>query len=200
MELRRRVLISIFVGSLLSSACVGEFLPAFDRTSTAFVEMLRATGAALTQEAAYTPPPVTPEVVLTNPPIATPTLSPTPNHMLTPLVTTTSSLANLPPLLYYTQAGDTLPTIAIRFGVNPDEITSPELIPETSLLNPNQLLIIPRRLANTTSSHHILPDSEIVYSPSAANFDVSAFVDQAGGYLSRYEEPLNSSGMNLCCR
>lgn len=195
MRFRGRVLITLFIGSLLTSACMGEFLPPFDQTSTAFVDMLRATGAALTQQAAYTPQSESLEVLVSNPSIATPTIPPTPIQTLTPIATATSSLANTPPLLYYTQAGDTLPTIAIRFGVNPSEITSPESIPETSLLNPNQLLIIPRRLANTTSAHQILPDSEIVYSPSAADFDVSAFVEEAGGYLSRYEEPLNSIGM-----
>ena len=71
-----------------------------------------------------------------------PVISPTPE------VTETSR----PPLLYYTQAGDTLPVVAVRFGVEESEITSPDPIPATALLKPNQLLIIPNRLANTTYS------------------------------------------------
>jgi murein DD-endopeptidase MepM/ murein hydrolase activator NlpD len=97
-------------------------------------------------------------------------------------------------MLYYTQAGDTLPVVAVRFGVLPDEITSPDPLPARSLLPPNQLLIIPRTPANTTASHRLMPDSEVVYSPSATDFDVSAFVREAGGYLSRYQEYLKTTG------
>ena len=98
------------------------------------------------------------------------------------------------PLLYYTQAGDTLPVVAIRFEVDPDEISSPAgSLPATELLTPNTLLIIPHMLVNTTSSIKIIPDSELVYSPSAVDFDVEAFINQAGGYLSRYKEWLGST-------
>lgn len=98
------------------------------------------------------------------------------------------------PLLYYTQAGDTLPVIAIRFGVDIDDIiTSSGSLPSTGLLTPNTLLVIPHMLVNTTSPAKIIPDSELVYSPSAVDFDVKAYVDQAGGYLSRYKEWLGST-------
>jgi hypothetical protein len=39
----------------------------------------------------------------------------------------------------------------------------------------------------------LLPDSEFVYSPTALDFDVDAFVTQAGGYLSTYREYLGST-------
>jgi LasA protease len=99
-----------------------------------------------------------------------------------------------PPILYYTQAGDTLPVVAVRFDVDPSEITSPNPIPETTLISPNQLLIIPRRFINTTPVQKIIPDSEIVFSPSAKDFDIKIFIDQAGGYLSTYQEYLGSTG------
>jgi LasA protease len=99
-----------------------------------------------------------------------------------------------PPYLYYVQAGDSLRTIAIRFAVKPEEITSPDPIPQTGLINPGQLLIIPKRLTNTSSSTHTIPDSEVVYSPTAADFDVEAFVRQKGGYLSEYSEFLGTTG------
>ena len=81
---------------------------------------------------------------------------------------------NIAPILYYTQAGDILPVIAARFGVDPDEIMSPDPIANKVLLPPNQLLVIPHRLANTTSGIKILPDSEVVFSPSAIDFDIDA--------------------------
>lgn len=110
-----------------------------------------------------------------------------------PLPTQTTPQVNTSPILYYTQAADTLPVVAVRFGVQPLEITSPDSIPETSLLPPNQLLIIPRRLMNTTASQRVLPDSEVVYSPSAIDFDIQVYADQAGGYLSTHNEWLKST-------
>ena len=97
--------------------------------------------------------------------------------------------------LYDSQAGDTLPVVAVRFGVEASEITSPiDPLPAESLLSPHTLLIIPNRLANTTSQQKVLPDSELVYSPSAVDFDVNEYVNQAGGYLSTYSEWLGSTG------
>jgi murein DD-endopeptidase MepM/ murein hydrolase activator NlpD len=97
------------------------------------------------------------------------------------------------PLLYYTQAGDTLSIVAEHFNVMPEDITSPVILSENSLIPPNTLLIIPRRLANTTSSIRLLPDSEVVYSPTAIDFDVEAYIQGAGGYLSQYREWLGST-------
>lgn len=128
------------------------------------------------------------------------TLEPEPTNEVSnpaePTITSTPSelTVNTAPFLYKTQAGDTLPVVAVRFGVQPSEITSPAPIPATALLNPGQLLIIPRRLANTTSSQHLIPDSEVVFSPSAVDFDIKTFVQQAGGYLSSYKEYLASTG------
>jgi murein DD-endopeptidase MepM/ murein hydrolase activator NlpD len=99
-----------------------------------------------------------------------------------------------PPYLYYVQAGDSLKTLATRFAVKPEEITSPDPIPQTGLINPGQLLIIPRQLSNTSSSTQIMPDSEVVFSPTAADFDVEAFIKQKGGYLNQYSQYLGTTG------
>jgi LasA protease len=127
---------------------------------------------------------------LPEPTLDAPTLAPTITN--TPLPTPSPTVAA--PYLYYTQAGDTLPVLAVRFGVQPSEITSPDALPEKKLLPPNQLLVIPHRLANTTSSQHLLPDSEIVFSPSAMDFDVAGFVKNAGGYLSTYGSFISNGG------
>lgn len=100
---------------------------------------------------------------------------------------------NITPVLYYAQSGDSLASVAARFGVDPSQITSPEEIAPVGLLTPNQLLIIPHGLANTTSALHLLPDSELVNSPAAIDLDVTEFVNQAGGYLSRYSEWLGTT-------
>jgi LasA protease len=119
----------------------------------------------------------TPEPTLTASPA--PTLpSPTPIFK-TPTVSSDSA----PVTLYYTQAGDTIPALAVRFGVPEEEITSPDAFPEKGLINPNQLLVIPNRLDAIGPSNLLLPDSEIVFSPSALDFNVDGYIQEAGGYL-----------------
>ena len=135
-------------------------------------------------------PEATPTPDSTTQPEGEPMLAPSPTHTLSaPL-----PVADNPPILYYSQAGDTLPVVAVRFGVDPPEITSPNPIPDTSLIYPNQLLIIPRRFVNTTPAQKIIPDSEIVFGPSVMDFDIKTFVNEAGGYLSTYQDYLGTTG------
>ena len=96
--------------------------------------------------------------------------------------------ATAQPLVYYVQAGDTLPALALRFGVNVDEITSQEEIPADHFIKPGQMLMIPDRANPSGPPDILLPDSEVTYSPSTVDFDIDAFVDSAGGYLAVHEE------------
>ncbi|NPV56892.1 MAG: hypothetical protein HPY76_15170 [Anaerolineae bacterium] len=123
---------------------------------------------------------------------------PTPQPVIhTPTLTKTAvSPTSAPPILYTTQAGDTLPSLAVRFNVNVDEIESPELLPEFGLLDPNILLIIPDRLDQIGPPDHLIPDSEVVYSPSAIDFDIETFVVNAGGYLSTYTEHMSNGNLS----
>lgn len=98
------------------------------------------------------------------------------------------------PLLYYAQSGDTLQVVALRFGLQPEEITSPDPLPEQDLLNPGQLLLLPPHLNGMPATQRLLPDSEVVYSPSAHDFDVASFLKKASGYLNTHREYLNSIG------
>ncbi|MBN1536716.1 MAG: hypothetical protein JW908_08300 [Anaerolineales bacterium] len=148
------------------------------------IAMLANTGVPWQNLPTKTPAP-------TNPPTATRT----PLLLDSPTPTPTSAIqADAPPYLYYVQAADTLPVVAVRFNVSPSEITSPDPIVTDTLLSPGQLLIVPRRLANTSTSQKILPDSELVYSPSAIDFDVEEYVRKAGGKLSTYSQWLKSTG------
>jgi hypothetical protein len=63
------------------------------------------------------------------------------------------------------------------------------------VLPPGVTLSIPNVLGEVTPAGLLLPDSELVYSPSAANFDIDAFVQEAGGYLASYQEWHKSTGM-----
>jgi len=141
-----------------------------------------------------TPAPTQPEFIDIQP-TAIPTGFPPEN---TPTPTPKPAGTPAPPVLYYTQPGDTLPILAIRFGVSIQEIQGPDakpVTPDPTLLKPGQLLIIPNRLNpdTLTSEKQLIPDSEVVFSPSAADFNIDAYVKQAGGYLSTYRQYLGST-------
>ncbi|MBG0784168.1 MAG: M23 family metallopeptidase [Anaerolineaceae bacterium] len=146
----------------------------------------------------------TPTPIVTLP--ATQTAQSTPTATATVEPDLTKTLAALPTqgqivppsedsqILYYTIAGDSLDVVSLHFGVEMNEITSPDELDHEGLLPPGQLLIIPNRIGETSSSSKLLPDSEVTFSPSTVDFDIQAFVDQAGGYLSTYTEYLASTG------
>jgi LasA protease len=93
---------------------------------------------------------------------------------------------------YLAQSGDTLPALALRFGVDPSQITSAEPVPPHTLIRPGQLLTIPNIFRDEVLyPWALLPDSEIVYSPSAADFDIAAYITQSGGFLSTYSETID---------
>ena len=99
------------------------------------------------------------------------------------------------PMLYYAQSGDSLGVLAVRFGVEVQDITSRDPLPSDGFIPEGQLLLIPNRLDETTSPLKLIPDSEVVNSPSSVGFDVADFVQQAGGYLANYQESVYSFGM-----
>lgn len=93
--------------------------------------------------------------------------------------------------VYYTQSGDTLPAVAKRFGVDPEQISSSQPLAPEALLPVGQELQIPNTLGEMQFSDFLLPDSEIIYSPSTTDFQVGDFIEDGGGYLSTYSEKVN---------
>jgi hypothetical protein len=56
------------------------------------------------------------------------------------------------------------------------------------MLLPGQILVVPRRLAMTSPADELIPDSEMVYSPVASEFDPVAFAADYPGFLNEYKE------------
>jgi LasA protease len=125
----------------------------------------------------------------------TETLTPTPFLFETPTPPGPTSTPE-PPFLYYTQSGDSLPVVAAHFGVEPAEISSSVPLSPTGLLDPMTPLVIPNRLSGVarTPSAQMLPDSEVVYSPTSIGFNAEEYVTARAGYLSTYREYLASVG------
>lgn len=92
---------------------------------------------------------------------------------------------------YLTRPGDTLAALALRFGVAPGEIVSTIPLDPHSFLPKDTLLGIPNRLEQVESAALLMPDSEVVNSPSTVGFQLVDYVQQAGGYLANYREWLN---------
>lgn len=132
------------------------------------------------------PTPTDPPVLLPTAVIPVSSASPTPQKVTTPE----------PPILYYSQAGDTLTSLALRFGVAKETITSPQPISADTFIDPGQLLLIPHVLGEVSSTDKTMPDSEIVFSPSALDFDINQFVKKAGGYLSSNVQEWHTNGWN----
>jgi murein DD-endopeptidase MepM/ murein hydrolase activator NlpD len=151
-----------------------------------------------------------PQIILTelaalsDPILLATTVAPQPTETPAPAVTETAAPAAQivtpgaqggQPILYYAQSGDTLAALSARFGVDRKEITSPKNLPETGLIDPGTLLIVPNRIEQeTTSNVQVMPDSEIVFSATAADFNIPQFIANAGGHLSTYREYLGSTG------
>ncbi len=98
------------------------------------------------------------------------------------------------PIPYYAQSGDSLGVLAVRFGVDAQEIQSTAELPEKGFIPAGQLLLIPDKLGETSPEIKIFPDSEVANSPSAVDFDLEGYVAGAGGFLASYSENLGGYG------
>ena len=124
------------------------------------------------------------------------TLPPTPGVVGTPASTSTplncgQLVENGVFFLYCAQSGDTLGALGARFDLEPGEIISEEPIPETGFIAPGQVLYIPNTLESSLYGGILLPDSEVLNSPTAADFDTQAYIQEAGGFLSTYSEQVD---------
>jgi LasA protease len=93
-----------------------------------------------------------------------------------------------PPQVYIVQSGDTLSSIAVRFGCDLDELIQVNQIANPNALQVGQRLQIPTTAVETGPAIRLLPDSEFVNSPAYLDFDIAAFCARQGGYLCNYQE------------
>jgi LasA protease len=143
------------------------------------------------------PTSTTPPVIQTEAAIAleTSTAGPTPDGASPVIVPTYTQSSDAAPFLYYAQSGDMLAAIASRFGVDASEIISDADLTKTTLIDPGTLLVIPNRITEpTTPNIQIMPDAEIVFSVTGADFDVEKYIQEANGYLSKFNDYLGSTG------
>ena len=117
-----------------------------------------------------------------------PTPSPLPEIISTPTPEPEKTRAPAGYVEYFTQSGDTLPSISAHFGVLPDQIISDEVLDSEKILDPGTRLYIRGLLGETSRPDILIPDSEFVFSRSAIGFDIQAYAQKQGGYLAAYKE------------
>jgi murein DD-endopeptidase MepM/ murein hydrolase activator NlpD len=94
---------------------------------------------------------------------------------------------------YTVQAGDTLGSIASAYGISLAALMQANGLDETSMLTVGMVLEIPPIEGDLSpgASFKLIPDSELVYGPASAQFDIGMFVDNKGGYLADYSQDVN---------
>ena len=118
-----------------------------------------------------------------------PILSPTPDapHILPTLRTELS--------IYVVQPNDTLGLIAQRYGVDLNTLISANKLANPDRLDVGQSINIPAPAPQSPGpDFKIIPDSELVYGPASAGFDIEGFIKKEGGYLSTYTEEVDDGG------
>jgi len=94
---------------------------------------------------------------------------------------------------YTVEPGDTLGAIAQSFGVSVGALLDANGLAEGDILALGTTLDIPPpELADQGPPFKIIPDSELVHGPAAADFDIESFVATQGGYLAAYTEEIDT--------
>ncbi len=113
--------------------------------------------------------------------VATP--NPTPTNS-TPVSTTVIEQ-------YTVRNGDTLSAISQRYNISVEDLMQLNGLINANTLQIGQVLKISMEVARSAPADLLLPDSEVVYSPAYASFDVTAFANQYNEYLTAYREKVD---------
>jgi LasA protease len=89
---------------------------------------------------------------------------------------------------YKVRKGDTLGTIAARYQVSTDDIMVLNGLGNPDTIQAGQVLKIPLHVDRVGPDTKLIPDSEAVYGPAYAKFDVDAYARGYKGYLLNYNE------------
>ncbi len=193
---RRRLLYFLLPAFLLNSCgSSANNLPAGYPTYNPFVPLQGTVLAGDTNSTGLPSPTRTPGPTPTRAPLSVtiPTHDPA-----APLVTPTPDVPRSLPTLrldtnqYTIAAGDTLGSIAQSYGVSVEALKQANGLTDENLLTIGQTLKIPPPEPGASGpSFKIIPDSELVYGPASAQFDIDAFIKNEGGYLASYTQQVN---------
>ncbi|MGH2535860.1 MAG: LysM peptidoglycan-binding domain-containing protein, partial [Candidatus Promineifilaceae bacterium] len=128
----------------------------------------------------------------------TPQIFPSPTGPVAPVSAPTPNPvpAQGPAGSHIVAAGDTLGLLALRYGTTVEALISLNGLADGDVLSPGQVLQVPAETHAVGPSFKVIPDSELVYGPAAAGFDVAAEVSRHGGALSSYQEVVEGQALS----
>ena len=99
---------------------------------------------------------------------------------------------------YTVESGDTLGSIAQGYGITLAALMEANGLNEASILTVGMVLTIPPIEVdpNPGSSFKIVPDSELVYGPPSALFDIESFIQEHNGYLAEYSQDVDGQSLS----
>lgn len=151
-----------------------------------------AAGTALGQPAPTEGPFIIPTAIPLEQLLPTPWPAGTPRPSPTPDGPRTLPTARTDADRYIVQLGDTLGSIAQAYGVGVEALMQANGLTDPNLLEVGQTLVIPVPQPGAVgSSFKIIPDSELVYGPASANFDIEKFIKERNGYLATFGQEVD---------
>jgi hypothetical protein len=120
---------------------------------------------------------------------------------------------SLPANAYLSQPGDTFQSVSARFGGYPLDLSclvpNPDFCPIATageepaigfdpgrLLPIGTVLLVPAALDVFGPADRLVPDSEIVFTAAASDFDLAGYVESSGGFLAEHEQYLMINAWN----
>ena len=99
--------------------------------------------------------------------------------------------------LYSVQYGDSLGYIASKYNLDLETLIAANEDINPDWIEVGQIINIPAPQASTTpSDFKIIPDSELVFGPASATFDLKEFIKSRDGYLADYSEVVEEQEMS----
>ena len=92
---------------------------------------------------------------------------------------------------YTVRNGDTLGAISQRYNISVEDLMRLNGLTNANSLQIGQVLKISMEVPREAPADFLLPDSEVVYGPAYASFDVTAVAAQYNGYLTTYREKVD---------
>lgn len=176
------------VVTTLLSACVRPDPSAVNATPPSMIAVTSAVATALASE----PNAATPVSVILGTPLPQYAGTPTPDA---PHYNGLTQEGDRP--THTVTVGDTLGIIAQQYDTTIEELVALNSLENPDIIHLGQQIIVPGEpvALPVGPSFKILPDSELVYGPAAADFDVVAFLTPLNGALLRHSEEVEGRQM-----